>query len=352
MVLNPKENLIPFLLKRNQEQSAIFLEQNTLRKNYKDAHPTEICGLLCMDGRLNLSIMTKIPPGIIQTHRNIGGKFTLGWPFFGLLLRKWVDRAKSTGKDCLIFATYHFSKGDKHRGCAGFGYDTQKAKEDTQKLIEEMKEVFGNKTVYPVLMGIETDDESLVIHGSNEEIFHVGQDFFSEKELFSKLQNLFPNMKENVVRDFLPLVVGNQNHTQEIKNSERLIFEAQHKEQILAIGRDFDWLHLMNKALIIGPYSFDLANPIELASKLLLSNIHSGRIPAEEGILLFTSSVYPSKESSEYGHAVFKSKAFANFALEVIDSRVPELKEFLIPEVLTGVVNYNTLEFTRIDFKV
>ena len=27
-----------------------------------------------------------------------------------------------------------------------------------------------------------------------------------------------------------------------------------HQEQVLAVGRGFDWLHIPNKALIVGPY--------------------------------------------------------------------------------------------------
>ena len=46
-----------------------------------------------MDGRLNLALMTETPPGIVQPFRNIGGKFDLGWPYFGILMREWVDYA-------------------------------------------------------------------------------------------------------------------------------------------------------------------------------------------------------------------------------------------------------------------
>jgi hypothetical protein len=69
------------------------------------------------------------------------------------------------------------------------------------------------------------------------------------------------------------------------------------QEQVLAVGRGFDWLHLPNKALIVGPYrfvdfkhcckafrmtrfiSYNLGDPIATAGSLLLSNLKDGRIP-------------------------------------------------------------------------
>ena len=74
---------------------------------------------------------------------------------------------------------------------------------------------------------------------------------------------------------------------------------TQTQEQILAVGRGFDWLHIPNKALIVGPYrfasrfrhtgflssfrltapSYNLGDPIATAGSLLLSNLRDGRIP-------------------------------------------------------------------------
>lgn len=345
------DNLVNFLLTRNKEQSEYFCRHALARQQYRAKHSTKIITSKCMDGRLNLSVMTKIPVGIIQPYRNIGGKFDFGWPYFGTLLRKQVEYAINQGNDCLFLATYHFSKSDKHRGCAGCNYEIEEGKKVTQNLIEDLAEAFGNEVFYPIQVGIETDDEALIVHGKNGEVLDIGQsENMTEQELRSKLIEIFPNMKLHVIDDFMPLLLGNQQHVKEIRASNRPIADAEHREQILAIGRGFDWLHLPNKALIIGPYSFELGGPIELAAKLLLSNIQSGRVSDKEGIVLMTSAVYGNKAEIEYRQALFKSRAFANFAMDVITKRVPELVPYMHDEPLVGVVDYNTLEFSKLDF--
>ncbi|NWF73057.1 MAG: hypothetical protein HXY51_08495, partial [Nitrospirae bacterium] len=47
--------------------------------------------LKCMDGRLNLSVATNTPPGIIEPIRNLGGRFDLGWPHFGEVITEQVQ---------------------------------------------------------------------------------------------------------------------------------------------------------------------------------------------------------------------------------------------------------------------
>lgn len=343
--------LIDFLLDRNKKQSEEFLDSALTRRQYRAQHPTEIAALKCMDGRLNLSVMTKTPPGIIQPYRNIGGKFDLGWPYFGTLLRQWVEYSISKGRDCVILNTYHFSKGDSHRGCAGFGYDTENAKKRTGNLVLSLEDFFGrnNSPVYSIHVGIETDDESLVFHGKYGDTLDLANEpKMSKKEIFEKIKKLFPDIKESVAEDLVPLVVGNQEHIQEIRNSNRPIEDANHKEQILAIGRGFDWLHLPNKALIIGPYSFDLVEPIAIAAGLLLKNIEEGRIPKDVGIILMTSAVYRNRADLEYKQAIAKTRSFARFALKVIEEKVPRLKDYIYTQSLMGVVDLNTREFHRV----
>src|SRR6185437_13558885 len=160
-------NLVEFLTERNKEQSKTYTSSDAVlwRQQYRAKYPTEIAALKCMDGRLNLALMTETPPGIIQPFRNIGGKFDLGWPFFCVLMREWVEYALSRGRDCMVLVTYHYSKGDSHRGCKGFGYDTKAAIANAEALRAKFEDVFGSshQIVYPIVVGIETDSDSLVL---------------------------------------------------------------------------------------------------------------------------------------------------------------------------------------------
>lgn len=120
-------------------------------------------------------------------------------------------------------------------------------------------------------------------------------------------------------------------------------------EQILGVGRGFDWLHLHNKALLIGPFSYDLKDPIAKAAGILLDNITAKRIPKKEGVVLMASAAYREQTGVEKQLAEEKAKSLSCFAYHTIKNSVPGLMKHLT--VLVGTVDMNTRLFTRIPFK-
>lgn len=345
--------IVSFLLEHNKKQSKAFAgpDATLSRRRYRAEHPTEIAALKCMDGRLNLAVITETPPGTIQPLRNIGGMFDLGWPFFGEVFGGWVRYSVGKGRRCLALATYHFSKGDVHRGCAGHKYDTDAAKKCAIDLKAQIERVYGeeHETVYPVVVGIETDEDGLVIHGRDGETIDLSTiGAWAEEELRHRIEAMFPDMHPQMVVDFMPLLRGNLRHIAKIRESKRPIEDAEHKEQIIAVGRGFDWLHIANKALIIGPYSYNLGGPIGTAGKIILSNFKDGRIRKEEGIALLTSAAYRDEAGEEPLRAIEKALSLARFSLETLEKEVPELVPHI--QVVAGIVNTHTRLFTRIPF--
>lgn len=338
--------LIEFVIQRNAEQSAEFSDPSVrlLRQHYRSKHPTEIAVLKCMDGRLNLAVITKTPPGILQPFRNVGGKFDLGWPFFGELVREWVDFAVSNSSMCAVFITYHFSKGDKHRGCKGFGYDTESAKKAAQNLREQFERVYGSqaRVVYPLVVGIETDEDGLIFHGESGEVFdtalYENGSYNGVEHIF---RNLYPSMRGDMRADLLPLVYGNLEHIQDVRKAHRKPIELDHAEQIIAVGRGFDWLHLPNRALIVGPYDHNWPSAVATAGGIVLDNLNSGRVPMSEGALLLTSSLSRDQVGSAgWNTAIEKARYVHRTALEALTEKQPAL----IPHLsqLIGVVDAQT----------
>ncbi|MFA6198072.1 MAG: hypothetical protein WC734_02855 [Patescibacteria group bacterium] len=351
----PSSSLVEFLLEHNARQSEAFCSPDARlwRKQYRSRHPTEIAALKCMDGRLNLAIMSNTPPGIIQPFRNIAGKFDIGWPYFGELLEDWVNYSMSMGRDCLILVTHHWSKGERHRGCRGFEYDTGSAANYTHELKAQIERVFGSGhvVVYPIRLGIETDEDAFVLYGNNGDYLNLAQlGQTLPEDLQLRVQALYPDMKPQMVNDLLPLLLGNLEHIANVRREQRPIEEAHHQEQVLAVGRGFDWLHLPNKALIIGPYTYDLAEPVATAAGILLSNLQEERVPANEGFVLMTSAVYRDEAGSQRFRAIEKTLSLARFAETTISRTVPQLRERLA--ILPGIVNLNTRRFTQIPFNV
>jgi len=307
-----------FQLARQHSQTYASPEDWLARERYRARHPTALMVMKCMDGRINIPIATGTPRGIIQPFRNLGGMFHLGWPHLGEIIQGAVDKEVRRGRQVLMMITYHFSRGDPRRGCAGFHYRTDDARAHTFGLREEFSALFGSlhQTVYPLVCGFETDEEALVLHGTDGQVLDMArlgpQDL---PGLPARLVQLFPDMPSQVRSDLLPLLEGNAAHIAALRQTERSL-AIEHREWIIFVGRGFDWLHLPNQALIIGPYSPDLDHPIRQAAGIIQGNMRAGRIP-DDGFLLMSSVPYEDV-GVDRARAALKSRFLARFAAEVI----------------------------------
>ncbi len=345
-----KDEQIQYLVEINRLHANEFChpDSRNARALHRAQHPTEIAMLKCMDGRVHGPDATETPLGILQPFRNLGGRFSMGWPHFQSVLTDWKNYAIRRGRHCLILVTYHFSAGDPHRGCAGFGYDTDAAIAFTAKLTQDISHVFGERheVVHPVQVGFETDEDALVLHGENGEVVELskmGQ--MSDDQITIMLSRLYPTMGTRILRDFLPLVRGNLLHITEVRESKRPIINMEHREWILALGRGFDWLHSPNTALIVGPWSHNLEVPVLTAAKIIRANMEAGRIPSQSAILL-TSAIYRDPSGDEPLLAAEKTKFLSEMALEVIAREYPDLASVLTPLPVT--VDMNTRRMTII----
>ena len=340
-------DIIDYVLCLNDKSSVEHTNPSAqlARQLYRQKHPTEILVNKCMDGRLNLALMTNTPPGIIQPFRNIGGRFDLGWPFFQEVIVDAVNYGITKGRQCISMSSYHFAAGEHHRGCAGFGYDTEGAKNAAFELRDQFTRVFGGtpmRPVYALTIGIETDNESLIFHGQGEETLDVLNldPATSKAEIDAMLATLYPDMNSEMRRDLLPLIEGNMRHIQSVKEENKPLLDLQHREQIIAVGRGFDWLHEPNRALIVGPYSHQWPSAVKTAGDIALSNIKEGRIPKENGVLLLISALW-RREEGEVGRRSKEEKVryLAKTSLQALEG-VPELGAHL--KVLCGVVDADT----------
>lgn len=330
---------IDYLLNLNTLHSQAFIDLATERRRYRGNHPTEIAALKCMDGRLNLPVMTQTAVGIIQPFRNLGGRFDLGWPFFQAILDSWIQYSIRRGRHCLTFVTYHYARGDIHRGCRGFNYDTDAARDTAIGLKTQFDRIYGKGAVVPIVCGIETDLDALILHGDEGRAIDLAEVKKSSKiELESMLRSLYPSMPERITMDMLPLIEGNIRHIAEIRASNRPIAEVEHNEWVLGVGRGFDWLHAINTAFLVGPFDPNLSVAIETAATLLLNNIENGR-GNQSGAVLMTSAAYRSI-GAEHELAKEKATYLSKFATNVIKNKVPGLVPHL--QILTGCTDLNT----------
>ena len=318
---------IDWLLQLAQRHTTEFRspEACLARDRYLANHPTAIMVLKCMDGRINIPVATSTPPGIIQPFRNLGGMFDLGWPHLGEVMAHHVQRMVSDGRRVLILITYHFSRSSKKRGCAGFGYDTKAALEHTLAIKGQAERIFGagHATVFPLICGFETDEDALLLHGQGDKILDLSTLQADQAPLLGlQLAELFPDMPEQMRNDLLPLLKGNLKWISQVRSTNRPL-DVEHHEWMICLGRGFDFLHTPNLALIIGPYSPDLADPIRKAAGIIEDNMQAGRIP-DDGFLLLASVPY-EEIGVDQARAELKSRFLAGFAAEVIRNQFPQL---------------------------
>ncbi|TSA22686.1 MAG: hypothetical protein D4R70_01330 [Betaproteobacteria bacterium] len=323
----PIATRLTWLFDHAQNHAASFGSSETwlARKRYLAEHPTALAVLKCMDGRVNIPVATETPMGIIQPFRNLGGRFDLGWPHLGEVLFDYVMPRVREGRRVLMMSNYHFSKGDPHRGCAGFNYDTEAAREHTFAIRRQIEQVYGagHQTVYPLVCGFETDEDALILHGANGATLNVAE-LTTTDMVPAYLSSLFPDMPEQIRADLLPLIQGNLRHVTQVRQTNREI-NIEHREWMICLGSGFDWLHTPNQALIIGPYSPDLADPVRKAAGILQSNMAAGRVP-DDGFLLLASVPY-HETGVDRARAEIKSRFLSDFAAAAITREFPQLAE-------------------------
>ena len=340
----PIEERIDWMLALARRHTAEFRspEACLAREHYLARHPTAIVVLKCMDGRINIPVVTGTPPGIIQPFRNLGGMFDLGWPHLGEVLANHVQRMVADGRQVLIFITYHFSKGDPQRGCAGFGYNTEAALASTRIIKQQAEQIFGagHATVFPIICGFETDEDALVLHGEKGERLDLA--LITREEASSvgeRLSVLYPNMSDQMRTDLLRLLQGNLNWISEVRANSREL-EIEHREWMICLGRGFDFLHTPNLALIIGPYSPELAEPIRKAAGIIEANMRTGRIP-DDGFLLLASVPY-NDIGVDQARAALKSRFLADYAALVIRNHFPALARLMHSK--TAILSWHSRE--------
>ncbi len=339
------------ILALNAERSDVFNTPIALdaRALYSYKYPTKMLVFKCMDGRINLPLITGVPLGKLHPFRNIGGKFVLGDPYLGRLILDSKDQAVRAGRPTFALCTYHFSKGSEHRGCAGHQYDTEAARRGAFTLKNEFGEVFGeqNPTIAAIVVGVETDEDSLVFCGTNGEDFSIADNIdITDGKLQEKLFALYPDVEEQMLRDLLPLAVGNRDHVARIKREGRPIQELVHNENIIGVGRGFDWLHLPNRALIIGPYGHTDStwrDAVLVAGNIVRDNFAKNPELKAGGALLLVSAAYTRRY--EHGIAKAKAKYFAQVASQVLDP----FKDELSLEMLVGVTDTETMRYHPLD---
>jgi Carboxysome Shell Carbonic Anhydrase len=274
-------NGLEFLIDLNKKKSAEFIRDHEKRMQYRREHPTEIGVMKCMDGRVHFQAVTGMPAGVIQSWRNIGGKFDIRtWVRLQESLKKfWRCARKKNDRPLLWMVTDHFSRSNPHLGCKGHGYDMDKALASSRALKSQFDYVFGeDRGVFTIHVTMETDHDLLIFRGDGDDTLDLGNmAVASERDMLCSLWEIYPLMPEQIRKDLCHLAMLNLAHVGRVKESRKQQQAVDHNEWLLAVGQGYDWLHVPNTALIVGPFDPDFETAVEKAAGILLDNMKRGR---------------------------------------------------------------------------
>jgi hypothetical protein len=203
-----------------------------------------------------------------------------------------------------------------------------------------VEDVFGrgHGGVYPIVCGFETDEDALILHGDHGGQLNLAELTPAEADtLAPRLAALYPDMPRQMRDDLMPLLLGNLERLAQVRGQDRAL-DIEHREWMICVGRGFDFLHMPNLALIIGPYSPNLEDPLRKAAGIILNNMRVGRIP-DDGFLVLASAPYEDL-GVDRARAVVKARFMAEFTCDLIRREFPDLADKLHRR--TAVLNWQS----------
>ena len=235
----------------------------------------------CADGRLAhfVSYILRLPYSMVRRKAHAGALFDVSesvrnWVFTEhLRFREAKPNAADKPTRYLKIGSYHFSKSDPHhQGCAAHGSDDAKAAQAALDKLNEFKQAIENRfgcgaAVDFVLLGVNTDDDSLKVHIPDEygridlarfvdthELYHHTMNFTAEqarKEIESQLslqRRRTRNDQAGNLRKVLAwLIERNISQIDYVHQYEKGCYSDKgHAERFIGIGSGFEEVQLRN----------------------------------------------------------------------------------------------------------
>ena len=242
----------------------------------------------CADGRLAhfVSYILRLPYSLARRKAHAGALFDISES-----VRNWVFIEHSRFREqkpnpadeptrYLKMAVYHFSKADpSHQGCAAHGSDDHKAAEAALTKLKDFRQAIENRfgcgsTVETILIGVNTDDDSLKVHVPNENGKVCLERYVETSELYSQTKNMSVDDAKFIIENAIDSCNINRHSTKPRDGIKRLLSwfiannfsqieyvndyeqgcydDIGHAERFIGIGSGFEEVQLRN----LSYYSF------------------------------------------------------------------------------------------------
>lgn len=261
----------------------------------------------CADGRLAhlTSYVLRLPYGLVRRKAHAGALFDISES-----VRNWVfvehrrfcmaePNSPQEPTHYLKIAAYHFSSHDPHhQGCAAHGSDDHAAASAAQARLDSFKQAIENRfgcdaSVDTLLMGVDTDNDSLRIHVPNHKGEHDLASFIDTAQLYDMTLGMDASHARQVIRQQVTqvnvghggtapvagmvelvcwLVENNFSQIDYVKRFEKGCYQdIGHAERFIGVGSGFEEVQLRNLTY----YSF-------------LDTVEEGAADVDIGIKIFS----------------------------------------------------------------
>ncbi len=337
--------------KMSDEAERLYHETEGDRRYFDTRYNIGVMAIKCMDGRADFTEATGAPFAWVYPVRTIGGKIDIGWPAFKPHFERRVRMAGERKRSLLLPITYHFSALGKDFSCKGYDYDTVKAIAGQTAVRDQFDRVTrtlfiegGIRQVYTILVGINTDDRSIILHGSKGEVIETNTLIKSteqecEQLLASLLPKLYPEMPLGMIQFLKDRMIYNRSLVMQ-KRTEKVSNESlDHNEWILAVGNRFDYIRTWNSAIKIKSWDPNFIKTCVSGAHIIFENIEEGRVNKKDGVVLLVNESFDrdTEHYDDWRAAEESARWMYREVSEAIISEFPTLREYMHP--LVGIVS-------------
>ncbi len=236
----------------------------------------------CADGRLAhfVSYVMRLPYTLARRKSHAGAMFDVSesvrnWIFIEHnRFRDGVPNSADESTRYMKMAVYHFSKSDPtHQGCAAHGSDDHKAAEAALAKLRDFRQAIENRfdcgsTVETVLIGLNTDDDSLRVHTPDSDGKVSLDRYLETDQLYKNTQALPADEARQAIEDAIEgcnimhhatapqpgmkkllawFIENNFSQIEYVMNYENGCYDdIGHAERFIGIGNGFEEVQLRN----------------------------------------------------------------------------------------------------------
>lgn len=339
------------ILTMSDEAERLFHETEGDRRFFATRYNMSVMVIKCMDGRADFTEATGSPFAWVFPVRTIGGKIDVGWPAFKPHFERRIRQAGEMARPLLIPVTYHFSDLGKDFSCKGYEFDNAQAiagqaavRDQFDRVTRTLFIAGGARQVYTILVGIKTDDRSLVLHGAHGDILETSSLITQPEDearevLAQRIPKLYPEMPTGMGEFLADRMLYNRTlvlkkHTEKVSAQD-----LDHNEWILAVGNRFDYIRTWNSAIKIKSWDPNFIKACIAGAKIIQENIDEGRINKKDGVVLLVNESF-DRDTAHYDDWRAAEESARWMYREVsgaILAKCPNLKGFMHP--LVGIVS-------------